>query len=383
MYLQVGTNKGNISYVPANRPQITYNKRVNKQHLPGSSMKQLRRLGAFLKNQPLVLWAVAAVVAYVGFSYFKFDIYLLVMSEARRAAVFSSFGTQFSDLITLTLSILVEALPFVVLGVLISVVIQTGLPTERLIKKLPKNAIARRAIVSFLGVFMPVCECGNVPVARGLLAKGLSVQESIVFLLAAPSVNIITFIVTWEVFSQNHGVAIVRVLATIGIANVAALIVSRALAPQAILTKAFAAYCKEGRREGRGLRGALTLFRSEMWLITRLLVIGALIAAASQIFIPREFMDVIGSNGVLSVLAMLALAFVISICSSVDAFFALAYVNVFGLGPIIAFLVAGPMVDIKMIALMKSTFTYRAIAIIAATVLVLSFIVGLGASYVW
>jgi hypothetical protein len=126
-----------------------------------------------------------------------------------------------------------------------------------------------------------------------------------------------------------------------------------------------------------------SMFRSEMWLITRLLIIGALIAAASQVFIPREVITSIGSDPILAVVAMLGLAFVISICSSVDAFFALAYVNTFSQGAILAFLLAGPMVDIKMIALMKTTFTYRVLAVITTSVFVMSLMMGILFTYVW
>ena len=230
---------------------------------------------------------------------------------------------------------------------------------------------------------MPVCECGNVPVARTLIAKGLKPQEAIVFLLAAPSINFITFIVTWEAFSFNHGVAIGRVLATLVIANLAALLVAKLIPASSILTDEFTATCEAQRHSRRSIAGALTLFRSEMWLIFRLLVVGAMIAAASQTLVPRDTITAIGSNLVLAVLAMLILAFVISICSSVDAFFALAYVNTFSLGSIMAFLVAGPMVDIKMIALMKTTFTYRTIAVMAGTVLTTAFALGVALSYVW
>lgn len=315
--------------------------------------------------------------------HYSFQIQLMLINTAMREAFLGAVSTRFMDFMTLTFSILVEALPFVILGVLISVIIQVFLPTDKLVKRLPKNIVARRLIISCLGIFMPVCECGNIPVARGLMAKGFSVQEAIVFLLAAPSVNIITFIVTWEAFSQNHSMAIVRVLGTIVIANVVALIVAKLVAKRDLLTPEFAAYCETSKHSHRSMARAAELFRSEMWLITRLLVIGAMIAAASQVFVPREIITAIGSDLMLSVLAMLILAFVISICSSVDAFFALAYVNTFSMGSILAFLIAGPMVDIKMIALMKSTFTMRTIAVIASSVLVLTFVIGVIFSYVW
>lgn len=307
----------------------------------------------------------------------------LVTNSAKREAFLTPIGGNVGDFITLTLSILVEALPFVVLGVLVSVLLQVFLPTDKLLRWLPKNIVARRAIISFLGVAMPVCECGNVPVARGLMAKGLNPSEAIVFLLTAPSVNVVTFIVTYEAFNQSPSMAIARVAVTVVIANIVALLVTKLMARRQLLTPEFAAQCNVDHHGERSLPRAATLFRSEMWLITRLLVIGAMIAAASQVFIPRDIITAIGSDVVLSVLAMLLLAFIVSICSSVDAFFALAYTNTFGLGAILAFLVAGPMVDIKMIALLKSTFTTRVIIILALSILVLAFIAGVGFSYVW
>lgn len=324
-----------------------------------------------------------AVAAYLLFRRYAFEVQLLVSSPIRREAWLDSAMTTAQDFLTLTLGILVEALPFVILGVFISVLIQTFLPTDKLIRKLPKNRIGRRLIVSFLGVLMPVCECGNVPVARSLIVKGFSVQEAVVFLLAAPSINVITFVVTWEAFSFNHSVAIARVVATLVVANITALVVAKLITRSNLLTKEFKASCEMASHAPRSFARATELFRTEMWLITRLLIIGAMIAAASQTFIPREVITAIGSNIFLAVLAMLALAFVISICSSVDAFFALAYVNTFSLGSILAFLVAGPMVDIKMIALMKTTFTYRTIAVITACVFTLAFMIGVGFSYVW
>lgn len=343
-----------------------------------------RRLPDIIFASILVIIPVAV---FALFQVYRHEVMLLAYNEPARkeivSAVAGSLATALQDFFTLVLGILVEALPFVVLGVLVSVAIQYFIPTDLLIKRLPKNAFARRVIVSFLGVAMPVCECGNVPVARTLIMKGFSVQEAIVFLLAAPSVNIITFAVTWEAFNVNHSVAVMRVVATLFVANVVALLVAKFVSRDKILTRDFTATCEVNAHAPRSWARAFEMFRSEMWLITRLLVIGAMIAAASQTFIPREVITAISSDVVLSVLAMLLLAFVISICSTVDAFFALAYINTFSLGSILAFLVAGPMVDIKMIALMKTTFTYRALAVITGGVFLLALGIGIWFSYVW
>ena len=287
------------------------------------------------------------------------------------------------DFLTLTLGIIVGALPFVILGTLIATAIQYFISPQTLIKLLPKNALGRRISLSFMGIAMPVCECGNVPIARTLIARGVDPYEAIIFLLAAPSINIVTFIVTWEAFSFNESMAVLRVVATFIVANLTAVIVAKIVAKDKLLTPAFEQVCRESSHTHRSISKASHFFRTEAWLITRMLVMGAMIAAATQTFVPQEVLATIGSNIFLSVLAMLFLAFVISICSSVDAFFALAYVNTFSFGSILAFLVAGPMVDIKMLALMKTTFTYRGLAAIAGSVFVLTFIIGIGVSYVW
>jgi hypothetical protein len=329
------------------------------------------------------VFLAALILPYVLVQKYSGQLQLLLINPVERARVFGSITTTLQDFLTLTLGIMVEALPFVILGVVFSVLIQAFVSAEGLLRWLPTNGMLRRLSISFMGVLMPVCECGNIPVARSLMMKGLSVQESIVFLLAAPSINIVTFVVTWEAFSFNHSVAVVRVLATLVVANLAALLVAKLVPKGKALTQEFEAVCAANSHAKRSWLRITALFRSEMWLITRMLLIGAMVAAASQTFIPRDVITAIGSNLWLSVVAMLLLAFVISICSSVDAFFALAYVNTFSLGSILAFLVAGPMVDIKIISLMKTTYTYRVIAIITGAVFTCSLLIGVVFSYVW
>lgn len=283
---------------------------------------------------------------------------------------------------TLALSIIVEALPFLLLGVIIAVIIQRFDISHKLIHRLPKNIILRRIAISCLGIFMPVCECGNVPVARSLIASGMSVPDSIVFLLAAPIINPITFIATWTAFRFYPSMAIWRIGAAFIIANLIGVIIGRLKDQDKLLTPEFEAICEAPHHTSRSWQASISLFRSELWLVLRMLCIGALIAAASQVFIPREAILAIGTNPILSVVAMLILGFVISICSSVDAFFALAYVSSFSIGSLLAFLVAGPMVDIKMLTIMKTTYRWRLLAWMTAAIMILSFIAGLVMNYV-
>lgn len=280
-----------------------------------------------------------------------------------------------NDFFVYTFSIIIEALPFVILGVTISVLIHQFIRSDQLMRWLPKNTVLRRIIISFLGIFMPVCECGNVPVARSFIAKGMKVPEASLFLLAAPVLNPITLFSTYKAFGFDDGILVWRMVGAFVIANIAAIIVSRTAKQKQLLDEKFALTC-ETHSDERGLQPALNLFRREMWTILRMLILGAIIAGATQVFIPRSVLETVGSDPIWSVVAMLALAFIVSICSSVDAFFALAYARIFTSGSIIAFLIAGPMVDIKMLSIMRTTFTRRTLAVISLVVLTLTFILG-------
>jgi len=303
------------------------------------------------------------------------------------------------DFVTLTLSIVVEALPFVVLGALVSVAIRIWAPTDRLIRLLPKTPALRRLSVSLLGSFMPVCECGNVPVARGLMARGLTVSESTTFLLAAPIVNPVTLLATASAFGAlDPSIVWVRLFGALLIANLVGALISLHKDPHALLARGFHAqvchthghahhHDHDGHHHrhadaGTGRREeALTLFRDEVSLMLKVLCLGAVIAGLTQVFVPRDVLTALGSHPVLSILAMLALAFVVSICANVDAFFALAYAGTFTAGSLVAFLVFGPMVDIKMLALMRTTYTWPLILAVALVVALSSTLLGLAVNF--
>ncbi|CNL18704.1 permease [Mycobacterium tuberculosis] len=108
------------------------------------------------------------------------------------------------------------------------------------------------------------------------------------------------------------------------------------------------------------------------------LVIGSALAGAVQVLIPRDVLLTIGANPVLSIVAMMLLAIVVAICSNVDAFFALSFASTFSSGALVAFLLVGPLVDIKMLALMRTTFTTRTLVGITGVVLAAAFAIGIG-----
>ena len=286
------------------------------------------------------------------------------------------------DFLTFLISIVVEALPFVVLGIIISVAVQVWLPEGWLLRRLPKRRWVRQVTISLLGVFVPVCECGNVPLARGLLVQGLSASESLVFLLAAPVLNPVTIITTQQAFANDPVVFAGRVAGGFVIANVVGWVFMRRRRDE-LLQPDFIKTCQISRHihKRRWVR-SLELFRYEASHMLPALLFGAAVAALVQVAVPREILLTLGSNPAWSIAAMLALAFVISICSNVDAFFALAFKDTFTAGSLVSFLVFGPMIDIKLLSLMRTTYQPKVLMQVSLLVLLMSAAIGLGVNYV-
>ena len=291
----------------------------------------------------------------------------------------ASLPSRAEDGLTLALSVLIESLPFVILGVVLSIVVQVWLPADLIQRWLPRRAWARRAVLSLLGMLVPVCECGNVPFARGLMMRGLGPAEALTFLIAAPIVNPIVILTTHAAFGWDGGILVARLVGGYLIANLIGWIYSRHPSPDALLTDRFTATCERVTHErGTPTRRSLTQFFVELRAVMPALVIGSAIAGAVQVLVPRDVLLSIGENPVLSILAMIALAMTVAICSNVDAFFALSFASTFSSGAIIAFLLVGPVVDVKMLALLRTTFAGRVLAGLVGIVVLSACAIGIG-----
>lgn len=288
-----------------------------------------------------------------------------------------SLPTRAQDGLTLAISVLIESLPFVVLGVILSIVVQVWLPPGVIERWMPRRAWARRAVLSLLGMLIPVCECGNVPFARGLMMRGFSVPETMTFLIAAPIVNPIVIITTHQAFGFDDGILIARLLGGYAIANLIGWLYSRHPDPDALITERFRDACAVAEQTDAGKAArTITQLIVELRAVMPALVIGSALAGGVQVLVPRETLLAIGSNPALSIIAMIALAMVVSICSNVDAFFALSFASTFTPGSIVAFLLVGPLVDVKMLALLRTTFRTRTLAGIVVIVLLAAVAIG-------
>jgi uncharacterized membrane protein YraQ (UPF0718 family) len=282
------------------------------------------------------------------------------------------------DVLTLAFSVLIESLPFIILGITLSILVQVWLPEKLLFRILPKNSFGRRAVISMLGMFLPVCECGNVPLARGLVNRGYSVSDSMTFLLAAPILNPVTIITTHQAFGFDDHILVARLIGGFVIANLLGWLFSLHPQPMSLLTPAFEKSCQvtPGQVKPGKVQQSVDLFVRESSVLMPALIIGSLVAGLIQVVIRRDTLVQLGSDPLWSVLAMMILAFVISICANVDAFFILPFATTFLPGSIVAFLVLGPVIDIKMLALLRTT--YKTGTLVQISVLVALITMALG-----
>lgn len=340
--------------------------------------------------------------------------------------------TQLYNAFTLFLSLLVEALPFLLLGILLSSVLLFFVDERQLVARMPRNPLLGAVMGSCIGFLFPVCECGNVPVARRLLAQGVPTAVAIGFLLAAPTINPIVIWATWVAFRDQPEIVVLRVVFSLTVAIIVAGIFGIQKDPQPLLKPELAkrvALATSARSPQPGPPAATPVpallqsgtfllgqgpaplrldqvkteallpepqrrrFTRRKWLaclnnavqelreLGGMLVVGSAIAASIQVFVPREIIVSLGQGPLTSILAMMLLAAVVSICSTVDAFFVLAFAATFTTGSLLSFLVFGPMIDLKAIGLMLSIFKPRFIAYLFALAGQLTLLLTLAYSY--
>ncbi|QUY43096.1 permease [Acaryochloris sp. 'Moss Beach'] len=327
--------------------------------------------------------------------------------------------SQLGSGLTLFLSLMVEAMPFLIFGVLVSGVLLIFIDEKRLVAMFPKNPLLGALSGSLFGFLFPVCECGNVPVARRLLIQGASAPVAIGFLLAAPTINPVVIWATWTAFPDQPEIVILRVVFSFAIAtiigwvfswqsdlkpflqpNIAALmpvssssaestevpgllksgtyILNQTGKPIPLEAANLDAVMAIASPQPKSLWDKLPLLLDntiqELREMGGVLVLGSLFATIIQVSVPRNIILAIGQGPVTSVFAMVILGGIISICSTVDAFFALSFASTFTSGALLAFLVFGPMFDLKSMGLLLMVFKPRAVFYIFAMIFQLTLV---------
>jgi uncharacterized membrane protein YraQ (UPF0718 family) len=285
-------------------------------------------------------------------------VWIMLSSGANPAVTLEIFTTRF-------LGIFIEAVPFLLLGTLVSGLLETFISREDIVRWLPKNPILATVGGAFMGFAFPVCECGVVPVTRRLFSKGLPTSVGIAFLLAAPVMNPIVLASTVAAFGFGP-VLIGRFLITAIVAIAVGVVFAISAKPEdTLLPESLMAHDHDHGDLPKTFSGrimqSLKIGSDEFFEMGRYLIIGSMLAALMQTVVSQEVLLSLGSGPLVSVIVMQLLAFVLSVCSTVDSFLALAFVGTFTTGSIISFLTFGPMVDIKSTLMFMGVFKRRTV----------------------
>ncbi|MFV8115499.1 permease [Streptococcus pluranimalium] len=297
-----------------------------------------------------------------------------------------SFLNQLPDSVlqwmAIFMSIIIEALPFVLVGAILSGFIEVYLTPEKVTRYLPQNKLLRILFGTFIGFIFPSCECGIVPIINRFLEKKVPSYTAIPFLATAPIINPIVLFATYSAFGNSWRFLMLRLLGASIVAIALGIMLGFVVDSQIIKANAKPSHFHD--YSGYPLRKkfflALSLAIDEFFDTGRYLVFGTLIASAMQIYLPTRTLTAIGANPLTAILVMMLLAFILSLCSEADAFIGASLLSTFGMAPVMAFLLIGPMIDIKNLMMMlgrfKTSFIMQFVSVSAIIITLYCLILG-------
>lgn len=282
---------------------------------------------------------------------------------------------------TIFISIIIEAFPFILLGVFVSALIQIYVSEDTIQKYLPKSALGALFPAALLGAIFPICECAIVPVVRRLIKKGMPLHVGVVFLVGAPILNPVVFASTFFAFRNNPTVLYSRM----GLAFILAILIGGIIyfifrkntdqlrwSRDELVGKQITQVATPQKKSNR-VKQTMYHAADEFFMMGKYLIAGAFIAALFQTYLDRSILQALGTNEYSATFVMMVFAYVLSLCSEADAFVAASFANNFTTSSIIAFLVYGPMVDLKNTVMMLALFKTKFVLVFITTVTVVVF----------
>lgn len=312
------------------------------------------------------------------------------------------------DISIMFISIILEAFPFVVIGVALSSIIKEFISDDTLQKIIPKNPILGSIVGVLLGLFIPSCDCAVIPITRRLIKKGVPLNAAISFMLASPIVNPVVIVATVYSFSVTSPIMIAyRIIFGVIIAIVVGLLMGLLNKNNKLIGE----YYKDDNKDNNfkkhshnkifklkldndnsktidkksiffkkcleRLKNILNNSEEEFFEIIKYLIVGALIAAIVQILVPKTI--ILGLNNIkpLEILVLMLFAYIISLCSTSDSFVAKTFIGQISNSSILAFLLLGPMIDLKNTLMLTKSFNKKFTAVLISLIFACIFIVAL------
>ncbi|MDM5340002.1 permease [Fictibacillus enclensis] len=300
------------------------------------------------------------------------------MEEIKTGPIMKDLPGTIVHINTIFLSILIEAIPFILLGVFVSALIQTFVSEETLQKYLPQNPFLALLPAALFGLLAPICECAIVPVVRRLIKKGMPLHVGFVLLVAAPIVNPVVILSTYYAFRNDLAILYSRVGLGILVAIVAGLfiyILFRKSDQVRWSREEMLSITENSAEKPKMNRLKLTLYHAsdEFFDTGKYIIMGAFLASLFQTLLDREFLLSVGTDEIRSTGIMMGLAFLLSVCSEADAFIAASFGGTFSKHSLIAFLVFGPMLDLKNTIMLFAYFKSKFVLVFITLITVLVF----------
>ncbi|MDR1962091.1 MAG: permease [Gracilibacteraceae bacterium] len=293
-------------------------------------------------------------------------------------------GIPAGRIVNVFLGIILQAIPFLLVGVLISGAIEIFVSRAAIESRFPKTTPAGMATAVVAGFCLPVCDCASIPVFHGLVRKGVPLPAAVTFMTAAPVINPVVIFSTYHAFSGDMRIVALRVFIGLIAAVTVGLTFAAAPPKKQLLTGGILdrLMCGCGCAEDAGSETSFTgkiglLFRhaqAEFFNMGKYLILGSFISAVFQAAGPRTLASSTRGAGLaLSLAIMMVMGFVLSLCSSSDAVVARSFASQFPSGALMGIMGFGPMMDIKNALMLSSVFTGRFILRLALTAFAVCF----------
>ncbi|HML36276.1 MAG TPA: permease [Bacillota bacterium] len=305
-------------------------------------------------------------------------LYVLSMS------VFDFTKTPVNTIINIFLGIILQSVPFLLIGVTISSLIQVFVSNDAIERRFPKRLGLGMLVAVLAGFCLPVCDCASIPIFRSLIRKGVPTPVAITFMTATPVINPVVMLSTYYAFNGS-----LRIVATrMGLGIISAVLIGLYFALRPSRGRVVAGGidvlmcncgCYEGVQSVTTLSGKLGLLlrhsQAEFFNVGKYLMIGAFIASFFQTIVTKAFAVQSSTDFAASLFIMMIMAFLLSLCSSSDAIVARSFASRFPLASIMGFLVFGPMMDIKNVIMLSNGFSKVFIARLFTVVFIVCFLV--------
>lgn len=297
------------------------------------------------------------------FTIFVLALFIIIFHVISKININFKFN-EIGDFSTIFISIMIDAIPFVILGSFVSAIIQIYISEDIIKRIVPKNQILGYFEMAIIGIIFPICECAIVPIARRLIKKGLPVGLGVTFMLAVPIVNPIVILSTYYAFYDMHEMVFLRTIGGLCAAILIGVIIDNIQDKDKVILSNYVENdilcncgCNNLSYENKSKIKLIINHTSREFLdITRYLIMGALISSGFQIITNHVDFTSISSNKIMTILFMMFLGFSLSLCSEADAFVGKSFLYSNSLSGFAGFLILGPMLDLKNLIILYGSF---------------------------